>query len=177
MRPGQNSCGFEKFCTFSLDKLEKNRYNSTRTDKGADLAHLVERHLAKVEVASSSLVVRSRQTPRRVLSSRRFCVFQVLSPCIPFAAFFRGSGRSAPCPQTKPAGPLFLGTGGFLHRENQDGSPSASCRPGGTLRSPTSDLPAHLPERYRKKEINSPKLQPMGMDHQMEPAPKRLAKA
>ena len=27
----------------------------------ADLAHLVERHLAKVEVASSSLVVRSRK--------------------------------------------------------------------------------------------------------------------
>ena len=30
----------------------------------ADLAHLVERHLAKVEVASSSLVIRSRkETP------------------------------------------------------------------------------------------------------------------
>ena len=27
----------------------------------ADLAHLVERHLAKVEVASSSLVIRSKQ--------------------------------------------------------------------------------------------------------------------
>ena len=27
----------------------------------ADLAHLVERHLAKVEVASSSLVIRSRK--------------------------------------------------------------------------------------------------------------------
>ena len=27
--------------------------------KSADLAHLVERHLAKVEVASSSLVIRS----------------------------------------------------------------------------------------------------------------------
>ena len=29
----------------------------------ADLAHLVERHLAKVEVASSSLVIRSKQKP------------------------------------------------------------------------------------------------------------------
>ena len=29
----------------------------------ADLAHLVERHLAKVEVASSSLVIRSNLTP------------------------------------------------------------------------------------------------------------------
>ena len=30
------------------------------TIKYADLAHLVERHLAKVEVASSSLVIRSK---------------------------------------------------------------------------------------------------------------------
>ena len=30
--------------------------------KYADVAHLVERHLAKVEVASSSLVIRSRST-------------------------------------------------------------------------------------------------------------------
>ncbi len=29
----------------------------------ADVAHLVERHLAKVEVASSSLVIRSRKNP------------------------------------------------------------------------------------------------------------------
>ena len=29
--------------------------------KNADLAHLVERHLAKVEVASSSLVIRSNK--------------------------------------------------------------------------------------------------------------------
>ena len=31
--------------------------------KYADVAHLVERHLAKVEVASSSLVIRSRLRP------------------------------------------------------------------------------------------------------------------
>ena len=31
-----------------------------RSLSNADLAHLVERHLAKVEVASSSLVIRSR---------------------------------------------------------------------------------------------------------------------
>ena len=30
----------------------------------ADVAHLVERHLAKVEVASSSLVIRSRKKDR-----------------------------------------------------------------------------------------------------------------
>ena len=39
----------------------------------ADLAHLVERHLAKVEVASSSLVIRSInpiQTPRNRLYLR-----------------------------------------------------------------------------------------------------------
>ena len=38
-------------------------YNNKRpkreTEKFANVAHLVERHLAKVEVASSSLVVRS----------------------------------------------------------------------------------------------------------------------
>ena len=32
----------------------------------ADVAHLVERHLAKVEVASSSLVIRSRKNPLRL---------------------------------------------------------------------------------------------------------------
>ena len=32
------------------------------TVSDADLAHLVERHLAKVEVASSSLVIRSRKS-------------------------------------------------------------------------------------------------------------------
>ena len=34
----------------------------------ADLAHLVERHLAKVEVASSSLVIRSKRTLKDPLS-------------------------------------------------------------------------------------------------------------
>ena len=34
----------------------------------ADLAHLVERHLAKVEVASSSLVIRSKRTLKTPLS-------------------------------------------------------------------------------------------------------------
>ena len=37
-----------------------NKYRrQDRTTKHADVAHLVERHLAKVEVASSSLVIRS----------------------------------------------------------------------------------------------------------------------
>ena len=35
--------------------------------KNADVAHLVERHLAKVEVASSSLVIRSIKTGHRIL--------------------------------------------------------------------------------------------------------------
>ena len=34
-------------------------YNIIRCQQCADVAHLVERHLAKVEVASSSLVIRS----------------------------------------------------------------------------------------------------------------------
>ena len=37
--------------------------------KHAAVAHLVERHLAKVEVASSSLVGRSKESPRQ---KRRF---------------------------------------------------------------------------------------------------------
>ena len=36
--------------------------------KYADVAHLVERHLAKVEVASSSLVIRSKGRLKTVLS-------------------------------------------------------------------------------------------------------------
>ena len=36
------------------------RYNGTCS---AGVAHLAERHLAKVEVASSNLVARSRKTP------------------------------------------------------------------------------------------------------------------
>ncbi len=45
----------------------------------ADVAHLVERHLAKVEVASSSLVIRSRKS--------RASGFLFFLPCI--SAFFR----------------------------------------------------------------------------------------
>ena len=37
------------------------RFRPEAPVKYADLAHLVERHLAKVEVASSSLVIRSRK--------------------------------------------------------------------------------------------------------------------
>ena len=47
-----------------LDKCTRVLYNNKALRKPvqttyADLAHLVERHLAKVEVASSSLVIRS----------------------------------------------------------------------------------------------------------------------
>ena len=41
----------------------------------AGLAHLVERHLAKVEVASSSLVTRSNT--KKTLSKCLFCFMQV----------------------------------------------------------------------------------------------------
>ena len=40
----------------------------------ADLAHLVERHLAKVEVASSSLVIRSIKNPTTQKGGRIFYV-------------------------------------------------------------------------------------------------------
>ena len=47
-----------------VDKSEQLRYNtpcSEGTTPNAGVAHPVERHLAKVEVASSSLVTRSRK--------------------------------------------------------------------------------------------------------------------
>ena len=43
----------------------------------AAVAHLVERHLAKVEVASSSLVIRSRKNSSWK-HSRRFCFLRIL---------------------------------------------------------------------------------------------------
>ena len=58
---------FSKKCNFVVDHCRSVRYNNQRrrtTDRQeqmecAAVAHLVERHLAKVEVASSSLVGRS----------------------------------------------------------------------------------------------------------------------
>ncbi len=38
-----------------------------KRNRNAELAHLVERHLAKVEVASSSLVFRSKNTRIQVI--------------------------------------------------------------------------------------------------------------
>ena len=56
-----------------VDKGEKLRYNNRRRREcparhngSAAVAHLVERHLAKVEVASSSLVGRSKKQWRLV---------------------------------------------------------------------------------------------------------------
>ena len=57
---------FYKKCGFAVDKPRLARYNNRRRRdfparhmESAAVAHLVERHLAKVEVASSSLVGRS----------------------------------------------------------------------------------------------------------------------
>ena len=63
-------------------------FNSDRRHFYADLAHLVERHLAKVEVASSSLVTRSirrhsqavRQRSAKPLSPVRFRVAPPKNP-------------------------------------------------------------------------------------------------
>ena len=47
-----------------VDKSEPLRYNASCSEEqtpNAGVAHPVERHLAKVEVASSSLVTRSRK--------------------------------------------------------------------------------------------------------------------
>ena len=43
--------------------LDKEKICGRITNADAGVAHLVERHLAKVEVASSSLVARSRMKP------------------------------------------------------------------------------------------------------------------
>ena len=61
-------CGpFKTTCAFVAQSVEQGTENprvvgsipTGGTNGYADLAHLVERHLAKVEVASSSLVIRS----------------------------------------------------------------------------------------------------------------------
>ncbi len=79
MRAGKHS----RFLCYLLSTLKESRFNNsapqkfslTKSDKAfimravlvkwlirqADIAHLVERNLAKVEVASSSLVVRSKR--------------------------------------------------------------------------------------------------------------------
>ena len=49
---------YHRFFVSDVDKLKICDKISLRCF--ADVAHLVERHLAKVEVASSSLVIRSR---------------------------------------------------------------------------------------------------------------------
>ena len=64
----KNSLGCEKM----LDKREnRGKISFVRTDAG--VAHPVERHLAKVEVASSSLVARSK---KRTCRSKSFFVSQ-----------------------------------------------------------------------------------------------------
>ena len=52
-----------------LDKFESIGYNNQAL-RDADVAHPVERHLAKVEVASSSLVTRSKRCEQ--FRSQRF---------------------------------------------------------------------------------------------------------
>ena len=49
----------------------KKSWNSA-SRQSASVAHLVERHLAKVEVASSSLVTRSRRNPQESLAGAVF---------------------------------------------------------------------------------------------------------
>jgi hypothetical protein len=65
--------------------------------ENAGVAHLVERHLAKVEVASPSLVTRSKNS-RRSSGGNFFMVGKDLrifaeKDCRPLARDFRGGGR------------------------------------------------------------------------------------
>ena len=53
-----------------LDKFESIGYNNQAL-RDADVAHPVERHLAKVEVASSSLVSRSKNDLRASTIARK----------------------------------------------------------------------------------------------------------
>ena len=50
---------FTNFCNFDKVSLDKKKLLCYSKYRSAGVAHLVERHLAKVEVASSSLVARS----------------------------------------------------------------------------------------------------------------------
>ena len=52
-------------------------YPSKITKTHADLAHLVERHLAKVEVAGSSPVIRSKQNPLSKEGGFLFVLFTI----------------------------------------------------------------------------------------------------
>ena len=55
---------FRKFFKKAIDKYQFMCYTIIANEKThADLAHLVERNLAKVEVAGSSPVIRSKQNP------------------------------------------------------------------------------------------------------------------
>ena len=60
----QEFCGFAQIAQLVEQWTENPRVVGSippgGTNKYADVAHLVERHLAKVEVASSSLVIRSK---------------------------------------------------------------------------------------------------------------------
>ncbi len=71
--PGRHLREFNRVLVFaSVAQLVEQRTENPRVvgsiptggTKNADVAHLVERHLAKVEVASSSLVIRSKKSSR-----------------------------------------------------------------------------------------------------------------
>ena len=57
--------GTKEYVVLSAEADEEAAYSFL-----ADLAHLVERHLAKVEVASSSLVIRSNRRYSQVVRQR-----------------------------------------------------------------------------------------------------------
>ena len=60
----------------------------------ADIAHLVERNLAKVEVASSSLVVRSRICGSSSVVEHHLAKVGVASSSLVFRSIFFDSGKS-----------------------------------------------------------------------------------
>ena len=73
----------QKKCKNGLDKSGAFQYTNKAP---ADVAHLVERHLAKVEVASSSLVIRSKRK-----TAVKTAVFFCCEEWLKFAV--RGTGK------------------------------------------------------------------------------------
>ena len=66
----------------------------------ADLAHLVERHLAKVEVASSSLVIRSKKV---LTMSKDFIIYCGFISITRILFFLKGDGGATPLTRSSNA--------------------------------------------------------------------------
>ena len=100
-----------------LDKCTRVLYNNKALRKPvqttyADLAHLVERHLAKVEVASSSLVIRSIMDVQKALKTlfKRFLISVIRR----HSQVVRQRSAKPLCPSSNLGGASKVKTAAFL---------------------------------------------------------------